>query len=321
MGNKIKRLAVLTRDCSGVNAALRAVVRSADSLGIEVLGVIRHYEGLIKGDFRPLSRIDVSGILNTGGTILKTSRCREFMTEEGQKKALAQIEHHQIDALVVIGGNGSLAGAHSLAANYGVQLVAIPATIDNDINGVEMSIGADTAVNVAMDAIDKIRDTAFSLERIFVVEVMGRKSGYIASQVALAGGCEELLIPEVKDDFSTLVANIKEGSQIGKVSWIIVVAEGRARAHDVAQKISEATELETRVAVLGHIQRGGRPTAFDRILAARLGNYAVQVLVEGVTDVCVRMKAGELGVIPLEEAIQPKDFDFVAEAALIKILT
>lgn len=150
---------------------------------------------------------------------------------------------------------------------------------------------------------------------------MGRKSGYIASQVALAGGCEELLIPEVNDDFSTLLANIKEGNQRGKVSWIIVVAEGRAKAHDVAQKISEATGLETRVAVLGHIQRGGRPTAFDRILAARLGNYAVQVLVEGVTDVCVRLKMGELGVIPLEEAIQPKDFDFVTEAALIKILT
>jgi len=321
MVRKIKRLAVLTRDCSGVNAALRAVVRTADSMGIEVWGVIRHYAGLIKGDFCHLSRIDVSGILNNGGTILRTSRCKEFMTEEGQRKALAQIQNHNIDALVVIGGNGSLAGAHVLATKYGVQVVGIPATIDNDINGVEMSIGADTAVNVAMEAIDKIRDTAFSLERIFVVEVMGRKSGYIASQVALAGGCEELLIPEVNDDFSTLLANIKEGNQRGKVSWIIVVAEGRAKAHDVAQKISEATGLETRVAVLGHIQRGGRPTAFDRILAARLGNYAVQVLVEGVTDVCVRLKTGELGVIPLEEAIQPKDFDFVTEAALIKILT
>ncbi len=321
MRKRIQRIAVLTRDCSGVNAALRAVVRTADSMGIEVWGVIRHYEGLIKGDFRPLSRIDVSGILNNGGTILKTSRCRDFMTPEGQEKAVAQIKRHKIDALIIIGGNGSLAGAHVLASQYDLKVVGIPATIDNDINGVEMSIGADTAVNVAMEAIDKIRDTAFSLERIFVVEVMGRKSGYIASQVALAGGCEELLIPEVKDDFSSLLENIKEGNKRGKVSWIIIVAEGRAKAHDIAEKISSATGLETRVAVLGHIQRGGRPTAFDRILAARLGSYAVRILVEGGTDVCVRMECGQLSILPLEEATQPKKFDFETEAALIKILT
>ena len=321
MKRRINRIAVLTRDCSGVNAALRAVVRTADSLGIEVWGVIRHYEGLIKGDFRPLSRIDVSGILNNGGTILKTSRCRDFMTPSGQKKAVDQVKRHEIDALIVIGGNGSLAGAHVLASEYDLKVVGVPTTIDNDINGVEMSIGADTAVNVAMEAIDKIRDTAFSLERIFVVEVMGRKSGFIASQVALAGGCEELLIPEVKDDFSNLLAHIKEGNKRGKVSWIIVVAEGRAKAHEIAEKISVATGLETRVAVLGHIQRGGRPTAFDRILAARLGNYAVRVLVEGGTDVCVRMECGQLSILPLEEAIQPKRFDFETEAALIKILT
>jgi len=187
----MKRIAVLTRDCGGVNAAIRAVVRTAAALGISVEGVLRGYEGLIRGDFIPLDRRSVSNIIGLGGTILKTARAEAFLVEEGQKAALANLRAREIDGLIVIGGNGSLAGARVLASRYGFPVVGVPATIDNDVPGVENAIGADTAINVALDALDKIRDTATSLERIFVVEVMGRKSGWIAMQVALAGGCEE----------------------------------------------------------------------------------------------------------------------------------
>jgi 6-phosphofructokinase 1 len=317
----MKRIGILTRDCAGVNAAIRAVVRTAAFHGIEVLGMIKGYDGLIDGELVELDRHSVSGILNRGGTILKTARAKRFFTEEGQTRAVKTITDNNIDGLIVIGGNGSLTGAHLLATKYGVPVIGIPATIDNDINGVDMSIGADSAVNVAVEALDKIRDTATSLERVFVVEVMGRDCGYIALQVALAGGCEEVLIPEKETVMTKICADIVEGSRQGKISWIVIVAEGSAKGSDVADTIMKETGSETRLSVLGYIQRGGVPTAFDRLLAARLGSYAVEILKDGQTDMCVCYTDKKLTTVPLEQAIQPKKIDFERDYRLIKILT
>jgi 6-phosphofructokinase 1 len=316
----VKKIAILTRDCAGINAAIRAAVRTATAAGLEVFGALRGYEGLIDGDFVALDRKSVSSIINSGGTILKTARCDRFFSAEGQAGAAHSVRSRGIDGLLVIGGNGSLAGAHILASVHGVKTVGVPATIDNDINGVDITIGADTSVNVALDALDKIRDTATSLERIFVVEVMGRRCGWIAMQVALAGGCEEVLLPERDLDLETIFLEIKKGSARGKASWIIITAEGRAKAQDVAAAITKDTGLETRVAVLGHIQRGGRPTAFDRILAARLAHAAVEALAEGKSDVCVHLKNGNLEFLSLETAIRPKACDVTDDYHLLKVL-
>ncbi len=223
--------------------------------------------------------------------------------------------------MIVIGGDGSLTGAHVLATKYNISAIGIPATIDNDITGVDLALGADTAVNVALDALDKIRDTATSLERIFIVEVMGRSCGYIALNVALAGGCEEVLVPEMDVDLDGMCKEIQQGNEKGKISWIIIVAEGKAKAHDIADVITKKTDLETRVAVLGHIQRGGKPTATDRLVGARLGNYAVNVLRDGVKDHCVSFKEDKLFTIPLSVAIKPKKIDVDSYYRLIKILT
>ncbi len=318
---RIKKIGILTRDCAGINACIRSVVRTASLYDIEVLGVCREYEGLIDGEFIPLNRCAVSGIINRGGTILKTARSKRFLTESGQKKAVANIKKNRIDGLIVIGGNGSLTAAHILASKYKIPVIGVPATIDNDVNGVDLSIGADTAVNVAMDALDKIRDTATSLERIFVVEVMGRNCGYIALDVALAGGCEEVLLPEKGFSLEKMCKEIEEGHAKGKVSWIIIVAEGKAKAHEIADAITRRTGLETRTVVLGHIQRGGSPTSLDRIIAARLGNYALELLRKGGTDRCVRLKNNRLSSIPLAEAIKPKRITIRPYYKLIKILT
>ena len=315
------KIAILTRDCAGINASIRSVVRTAFYHNIEVIGVLKGYDGLIDGEFLPLNRRSVSGIINQGGTILKAARSKRFRTESGQKQAVQTIHDNNIDGMIVIGGNGSLTGAHILATQYDIPVIGIPATIDNDINGVDLSIGSDTAVNVALDALDKIRDTATSLERIFVMEVMGRNCGYIALQVALAGGCEEVLVPEMDSNIESTCEEIQASYDTGKVSWIVVVAEGKAKAQDIADTITKRTGLETRVAVLGHIQRGGRPTAIDRILAARLGNYAVDVLRNGATDQCVSLKNDMLTTIPLAVAIQPKDINIDSYYKLIKILT
>jgi len=315
------RIAVLTRDCGGVNAAIRAVVRTAVGDGLEVEGVVRGYEGLIRGDFVRLDRRSVSNIINLGGTILKTARAEAFVTEEGQRKGLANLRARAIDGLVVIGGNGSLAGARVLAERHGFPVVGVPATIDNDVPGVARSIGADTAVNVAMDALDKIRDTATSLERIFVVEVMGRDCGWIAMQVALASGCEEVLVPEKEVSLDTVVGEIKAGSAQGKASWIIVVAEGRSSASAVASAVTAATGLETRIAVLGHIQRGGRPTAIDRILAARLGYAAVEALVAGRTGGLVHLAGERVEFLPFGAAGEVKETDLEPDYRLLKVLS
>jgi 6-phosphofructokinase 1 len=317
----MRRLALLTRDCGGVNAAIRAVVRTAAAAGLEVQGVMRGYEGLISGDFVTLDRRSVSNIIGLGGTILKTARAEGFFTEAGQKSGLANLRARAIDGLIVVGGNGSLRGARVLAERHGFPVVGVPATIDNDVPGVAYAIGADTAVNVALDAVDKIRDTATSLERIFVVEVMGRKCGWMAMQVALAGGCEEVLLPEKDVPLEAVYAEIRDGSARGKASWIIVVAEGRATAAEVASKVTAATGLETRIAVLGHIQRGGRPTAFDRILAARLGHAAVEALAAGRTAGLVHLVGERVEFLPFGAAGEVKETDIESDYHLLKVLS
>jgi len=317
----MKRIGILTRDCAGVNAAIRAIVRSADARGTEVFGVLRGYEGLMAGTVTALDRRSVSSIINLGGTILKSARSEGFYAAEGRRRAAERVRALGLEGLIVVGGNGSLTGAHLLAVEHGLRVVGLPATIDNDVSGVEMTLGADTAVNVALDALDKIRDTATSLERIFVVEVMGRGCGWIAMQVALAGGCEEVLLPEHGFELETMVREIQAGAARGKMSWIIVVAEGKARAHEVAAEVTRATGLETRIAVLGHLQRGGRPTSFDRILAARLGHAAVETLLAGQTDVLVSLKDNVVETLSLAEAIVPKVRDLADDYRLLKLLS
>lgn len=319
----IKRIGVLTAggDAPGMNAAIRSVVRCAISNKLEVTGVLRGWWGLINEELEPLSHRSVSGIINLGGTVLKTSRCAEFKTEEGQKRAFQAIKKNSIDALIVIGGDGSFRGAHEFGRKFNIACVGIPVSIDNDINGIDVTIGSDTAVNTALYAIDNIRDTATSMERIFVVEVMGRSSGFIALQVALAGGCEEVIIPERKFDLGVICHSIVAGNLRGKSSWIIVTAEGAAKAEEIARKITEMTGLETRPIVLGHIQRGGRPTAFSRTLALCLGEAAINCLLKGNADKAVGMKDGEIIEIDLEYAAKKKELEVDKFYNLIKILT
>ena len=266
-----------------MNAAVRAVVRTALYHGREVLGIKRGYAGLIKGEIEKMELHSVSGIINSGGTILQTARCPEFMKEEGQKKALAILKRFGIEGLVVIGGGGSLRGAEVLDEKGNVPIVALPASIDNDIAGTDFSIGFDTAVNTALEAVDKIRDTATSHERLFLVEVMGRNSGFIALYAALAGGAEDVLIPETRTNLEEMCQKLKEGKKRGKISSIVVVAEGdeAGGAFKIAEEIKERTGYELRTIILGHLQRGGSPTALDRVLASRIGSAAVKLLLEG----------------------------------------
>jgi len=319
----IKRIGVLTGggDAPGMNAAIRSVVRFALYNKLEVMGIFRGYWGLINEELKLFDHRSVSGIINLGGTILKTIRCPEFKTEEGQFRAFETIKKNSIDALVVIGGNGTFTGAHEFYTKYKVPCIGVPASIDNDINGIDITIGTDTAVNTALDAIDKIRDTATSMERVFIVEVMGRDSGYLALQVALAGGCEDVIIPEKKFDLTEICHSIVNGNLRGKISWIIVVAEGAARAEDVAKQINEMTSLETRTVVLGHIQRGGRPTAYSRRLAATFGMAAVDCLLNGDTDKAVGTSDGSIITVDFEYAIAKKELAVDNLYKLIKTLT
>ncbi len=322
-GVVMKRIAVLTTggDAPGMNAAIRAVVRSAINNKLEVMGVFRGWWGLINEELKLLDHRSVSGIINQGGTILKTARCPEFQTKEGQDRAYETIKKHSIDAMVVIGGNGSFRAAHEFYGKYKVPCVGIPASIDNDINGIDVTIGSDTAINTALAAIDNIRDTATSMERIFVVEVMGREFGFIALTVALAGGCEEVIIPERKFDLGAICHDIVEGNLRGKISWIIVVAEGAGSAFDIAKKITEMTDLETRAVVLGHVQRGGRPTAVSRDLALNFGKAAVDCLLKGETDKAVGLYCGKIVTVALESAIKKKELKIENLYNLIKVLT
>ncbi|MGZ4163233.1 MAG: 6-phosphofructokinase, partial [Tumebacillaceae bacterium] len=275
----MRKLGVLTSggDSPGMNAAIRAVVRSAIFNGLEVAGIRRGYQGLIQGDFIPMDLGSVADIIHRGGTILHTARCLEFKTKEGQELAVSKLKESGIDGVVVIGGDGSFRGAKVLS-DLGIPTVGIPGTIDNDIPCTDYTIGFDTAVNTVIEALDRIRDTATSHERTYVVEVMGRNAGDIALVAGVAGGAETVLIPEEKYDITQIVDKLKRGASRGKKHSIILVAEGAGKGFSIGEVIRELTGWEVRVTVLGHIQRGGSPSAFDRILASKMGAHAVELL-------------------------------------------
>ena len=284
----MKRIGVFTSggDSPGMNAAIRAVVRTATYHGIEVYGIMRGYSGMIKGEFVRLDSASVSNTVQKGGTILKSARSQTFMTKEGRQRAFDQLVNQGIEGLVAIGGNGTFTGAMIFEEEFGIPTVGAPGTIDNDLYGTDYTIGYDTAVMTALDAIDKLRDTGASHERIFVVEVMGRRAGHIALEVAVAGGAEEVLIPEDPIPLEQVVASVKSGLERGKSSSIVVVAEGvEGGAEAVRAAIVAATGLEARTTILGHIQRGGSPSARDRVLASRLGEAAVNALIDRVSGV------------------------------------
>ncbi len=290
----VRRIGLMTSggDAPGMNAAIRAVVRHALGRSLEVVGIRRGYAGLLVGELLPLTRAGVANIIQRGGTILGTSRSPEFYQPGGRARAAAVLRGAGIEALVVVGGEGTLHGATLLAAEHGVAIAGVPGTIDNDVYGTDFTIGFDTAVNTALEAIDRIRDTAASHERLFLVEVMGRTCGEIALGVGVAGGAEDVLIPEQPTDLDTLGAELKRSWERGKRSSIIVVAESGKEGHvfTVAERVRALTGLEPRVCVFGHIQRGGTPTARDRILASRLGTAAVDIVLDGGG-----MMAGEAG--------------------------
>jgi len=319
----MKKIAVLTTggDAPGMNPAIRAVVRCGIANKLEVLGVMRGWWGLINEELKVLDHRSVSGIISQGGTVLKTARCPEFKTAEGQERAFNTVKKYAIDGLVVIGGNGSFSAANEFSGKYDVPCVGIAASIDNDINGIGYTIGCDTAINTALNAIDNIRDTATSMERIFVVEVMGRKSGFIALAVALAAGCEDVFIPERPVDLEVACHDIVHGNLIGKVSWIIVVAEGAGKAETIANKINEITSLETRAVTLGHIQRGGRPTAFSRDLALNLGKVAIDILLKGNRNKAIGLTNGRIVQVDFDTAIKKKELNVENIYKLIKTLT
>lgn len=278
----MQRIAVLTSggDAPGMNAAIRAIVRKGIYENIEVYGIYNGYQGLIEGRLEPLSVGSVGDIIHRGGTMLYTSRCPEFKTEEGQKKAVYQLTRFGIEGLIVIGGDGSYRGAMALS-NLGIPAIGVPGTIDNDIPGTDFTIGFDTAINTVAQAIDKIRDTATSHERIFAIEVMGRCAGDIALWSGLASGAETILIPESPIEINEITDKLVRGIARGKRHHILVVAEGVGDTEAITKSIYEKTGIELRVSVLGHIQRGGVPTVFDRVLASRLGSYAVELLMQG----------------------------------------
>lgn len=303
----IKRIGVLTSggDAPGMNAAVRAVVRMGSYLSMEVIGIKRGYLGMMEKDFVSLNVNSVADIIHRGGTILHTARAEEFLTAEGKQKALQNLKDEGIQGVVVVGGNGSLRGALELT-NLNFPTIGIPATIDNDISMTDFSIGFDTAVNTVIDAINKIRDTATSHERIFVLEVMGRDSGQIALMAGLAGGAESLIIPEEPITVEMVIDKIIRGCKRGKKHNIILVAEGSGSAFEISKIVEERVGLETRVTILGHIQRGGTPSAFDRALASRLGGRAVELISEGKSGRMVGMMGCQINDTDLKLALDQK---------------
>ena len=305
MAKEIQTLGVLTSggDAPGMNAAIRAVVRQAISKGKKVKGIRRGYTGLIAEDIVDMEAKDVSDIIQRGGTILQTARCPEFRTEEGQKLGAEMCRKHGIEGIIVIGGDGSFRGAQKLAAQ-GINTIGIPGTIDLDISCTDYTIGFDTAVNTAMEAIDKIRDTASSHERCSIIEVMGRDAGYIALWCGLANGAEQVLIPEKYDfDEQKIVNNIIANRKRGKRHYIIINAEGIGHSTSLARRIEAATGMETRATILGHMQRGGSPTCKDRVYASTMGAYAVDLLCEGKSNRVVAYKDGKFVDYDVDEAL------------------
>jgi 6-phosphofructokinase 1 len=306
--DKIKSIAVLTSggDAPGMNAAIRSVVRTGISSGMKVKGINRGFSGLLMGDIKEMSLRSVSDIIHRGGTVLKTARCPEFEMEDGLKKAVAMAKVFGIGAIVVIGGDGSLRGARDLGS-YGVPVVGLPGTIDNDIGCTEYSIGYDTALNTVLGAIDKIKDTAYSHERCSVLEVMGRRAGYIALNVGIAGGSEVILLPERPFDMDKdVIKPIIEGRNRGKTDYSVIVAEGVGKVIDISREIEEKTGIETRFTILGHIQRGGSPTVHDRVMASRMGAKAVEILSKGAINRVVCLRDGKLIDMDIVEALETK---------------
>ena len=311
----MKSIAVFTSggDAPGMNACVRSVVRNALHLGLDVYGIKYGYNGMIDGDIYKMKSYSVSNIIQRGGTILKSARSKTFITPEGRKKAFQHLQKRGIDGLVAIGGDGTFTGANLYYQEYGIPIIGIPGTIDNDLFGSDYTIGFDTAVNTALSAIDSIRDTANSHDRVFFIEVMGRNSGFIAIQCGIGGGAEMVMVPETATTTNDIIQNLKEGRDKDKTSSIIVVAEGKVHgnAHEIADKVLlELPELDIRVSTLGHVQRGGKPTAFDRILASRLGIAAVEGLTNGKKGVMVGIVNNQIKYTNFQDAItNPKPID------------
>ena len=310
MSNKLKRIAVLTSggDAPGMNAGIRAVVRSCAYHNLECVGIYRGYQGLIEGDFEELGPRSVKNIINKGGTFLKSARSKEFRTKEGRQKAYDHLIKNQIDALVAIGGDGTFTGASIFMEEFNFPIVGLPGTIDNDINGTDYTIGYDTALNTVVEAIDKIRDTANSHNRLFLIEVMGRDAGDIALNAGIGAGAEEILIPEEDMGKDRLVESLKRSKKSGKSSSIVVVAEGDQigkNIFELADYIREnLEEYEVKVTVLGHIQRGGSPSCYDRVLASRLGVGAIDALLNQEKNVMIGIANNKVVSVPFAEAIK-----------------
>ncbi|MEN9964852.1 MAG: 6-phosphofructokinase [Bacteroidota bacterium] len=311
MSKKVNKIGVLTSggDSPGMNAAIRAVVRTGIYHGLEVFGISHGYAGMLADEIAPMESRSVANIIQRGGTILKTARCKEFMTPEGRKIAYENLQKHGIDGLVIIGGDGSFRGAQVFSNEFDIPCIGLPGTIDKDIAGTDFTIGFDTAVNTAVEAIDKIRDTADAHDRLFIIEVMGRDAGYIALHSGIATGAENILIPERKTNVDEIVRSLDEKSKRKKLVNMIIVAEGDdfGGANELSTYINkQLPELETRVCILGHIQRGGSPSCLDRVIASRMGYHAVECLIEGRHNVFVGILNNKMNYTPLNEAVKKK---------------
>ena len=323
----IKSIGILTSggDAPGMNAAIRSVTRSAIYNGLKVYGIYRGYKGLVTDEIQEFKTQNVSNIIQMGGTILKTARCKEFTTPEGRAQAYENMKKHGIDALVVIGGDGSLTGARIFAQEYDIPCIGLPGTIDNDLYGTDTTIGYDTALNTILDAVDKIRDTATSHERLFFVEVMGRDAGFLALNGAIAAGAEAAIIPEFSTEVDQLEQFIKQGFRKSKSSSIVLVAESELTggAMHYAERVkNEYPEYDVRVTILGHLQRGGRPTAHDRIIASRMGVASIQALLEGQRNVMIGIENNKIVYVPFAKAIKndkPIDKELVNVLAELSI--
>ncbi|MVZ61480.1 6-phosphofructokinase [Sphingobacterium humi] len=318
----IKRIGVYTSggDAPGMNAAIRAVVRTALFHNIKVTGIYRGYEGMIEGDFKDLVSRSVSSILQKGGTMLKSARCPEFRTPEGRKKAFDNIQKAGIDALVAIGGDGTFTGAKVFSEEYNIPVMCIPGTIDNDLYGTDFTLGFDTANNTVIEAIDKIKDTAASHNRLFFVEVMGRDNGSIALYAGVAGGAEAIMLPEKDTAIDELIDLLEVAKERNKTSMIVIVAEGdkNGGVYNVAKRVKEKFDFyDTKVSILGHLQRGGSPSSFDRILATRMGYFAVNELLRGNTNGTVGIRGSKITSTSLEEALKNKEFKLDEELLTI----
>lgn len=319
----MRTIGVLTSggDAPGMNAAIRAVVRMGIANGLRVMGIQRGYNGLINGEIYEMNRSSVSDIIQRGGTILKTARSEEFRTPEGRKKAYNVLRAFGIEGLVVIGGDGSFRGAQLLSKEFNIRSIGIPGTIDNDLAYTDYTIGFDTALNTVLDAINKLRDTSTSHERVSIIEVMGRRCGDIALLSGLAGGAESIIIPEKEFNFDGLCETIIEGKVRGKVHNLILLAEGVGGAEDMAKHIQQVTGIETRATILGHIQRGGSPSAFDRVLASRMGGRAVQALLEGRSQRVVGIRNNIIEDFDIDEALNVEKTDITDIYELAKTLS